>query len=173
MQLKKIVVILSIFLVGLLAKEVDAQVKQNRFRNTLTGSDTCLDIINDGENNRLTMTKCSNLAGQRWSMTASEKNPQAYRLQTPLTGMDKCLSLITDGENNKLTMAKCGSLPGQLWSVAPSKTIPGYSGYYLLTNQLTGINNCLNILNDGRNNKLTMTKCDNISGQSWRITKTP
>lgn len=31
----------------------------------------------------------------------------------------------------------------------------------------------LNIINDGRKNKLTMTKCNRVSGQSWKITKTP
>jgi hypothetical protein len=41
-----------------------------------------------------------------------------------------------------------------------------------VTNALTGASNCLNVLNDGRNNQLTMAKCDNISGQSWRITST-
>ncbi len=130
MQNKSLIIVLPIFLFGLLANEVSAQVKQNRLRNTLTGADTCLDIIEDGKNNRLTMTKCANVAGQRWSMTASEKNPESYRLQTPFTGMDKCLNIINDGENNKVTMAKCDSLPGQLWSVTPSKTLPGNSGYY-------------------------------------------
>jgi hypothetical protein len=83
------------------------------------------------------------------------------------------LNIINDGVNDKLIMAKCGSLPGQLWSISPSKTIPTPSGYYFLTNDLTGANNCLNVLNDGRNNRLAMTKCNNISGQSWRITQTP
>lgn len=172
MKLEKLIIILPIILASLLANEVNAQVKQNRLRNTLTGADSCLDIIEDGKNNRLTMTKCANIAGQRWSMTATEKNPQAYRLQTPFTGTDKCLNIINDGENNKVTMAKCSNLPRQLWTVTPSKTIPGNSGYYSVTNALTGASNCLNVLNDGRNNQLTMAKCDNISGQSWRITST-
>ena len=173
MKLKKLIVVLPLILASLLANEVNAQVKQNRLRNTLTGADTCLDIIEDGKNNRLTMTKCANVAGQRWSMTAREKNPQAYQLQTTFTGMDKCLNIINDGANDKLTMAKCGNLPGQLWNITPSKTISSPSGYYFLTNNLTGASNCLNVLNDGRNNRLTMAKCDNISGQSWRITQTP
>jgi hypothetical protein len=172
MQSKNLIIALPIFLVSLLAQEVNAQVKQNRLRNTLTGADTCLDIIEDGKNNRLTMTKCANVAGQRWTMTASEKNPQAYQLKTPFTGIDKCLNIINDGENNKVTMAKCSNLSGQLWIVTPSKTLPGNSGYYFVTNALTGASNCLNVLNDGRNNQLTMAKCDNISGQSWRITST-
>ncbi len=106
-------------------------------------------------------------------MTARETNPESYRLQTPFTGKDKCLNIVNDGENNKLTMAKCSKVAGQLWKITPSKTTPGNSGYYFVTNQLTGASNCLNVINNGRNNKLTMAKCDNISGRSWKITKTP
>jgi hypothetical protein len=174
MKFKKLIVVLPPLLISiLLANEVNAQVKQNRLRNTLTGADTCLDIIEDGKNNRLTMAKCGNIAGQRWSMTSSETNPESYRLQTPFTGKDKCLNIINDGENNKLTMAKCSKVAGQLWRVKPSKTTLGNSGYYFVMNELTGPSNCLNVVNDGRNNKLTMTNCNNISGQSWRITRMP
>jgi Ricin-type beta-trefoil lectin domain len=173
MQIKNSIIVLPIILVGLLAHKVNAQVKQNQFRNTLTGANTCLDIIEDGKNNRLIMAKCANVAGQRWSLTASKKNPQAYQLQTPFTGTDKCLNIINDGVNDKLIMAKCAILPGQLWTILPSPTIPSPSGYYFLKNNLTGANNCLNVLNDGRNNRLTMAKCDSISGQSWKITQTP
>jgi hypothetical protein len=172
MKLSKLI-IWPLFLLSLLASEVDAQVKQNQLRNTLTGSDNCLDIIEDGKNNRLTMAQCGNIAGQRWSLTASETNPESYRLQTPFTGADKCLDIINDGENNKLIMAKCSKVAGQLWRVTPSKIIPGNSGYYFVKNKLTGASNCLNVIEDGRNNKLTMVKCDNISGQSWKITKNP
>jgi hypothetical protein len=173
MQFKKLAIVLPIILVGLLAQEVNAQVEQNRLRNTLTGSGYCLDIINDGDNNKLTMAMCGNVAGQRWSLTASDTNPQAYRLQTPLTGTENCLATIEDGKNNRLTIAKCSNAPGQLWSVTPSNANPGYSGYSSLRNELTGADRCLKIINDGKNNKLTMAKCSNVAGQSWSITKTP
>jgi hypothetical protein len=166
-------IVLPLVLVGLLTQAVNAQVKQNRLRNTLTGAGYCLDIINDGNNNKLTMARCGNVPGQRWSLTASETNPQAYRLQTPLTGTDNCLATIDDGKNNKLTIAKCSDAPEQRWSIIPSKANPGYSGYSSLRNELTGADKCLKIINDGRNNKLTMAKCSNVAGQSWRITQTP
>jgi len=171
MQPKKIAISLSLILASLLTQEVNAQVKQNRLRNTLTGSDSCLDIINDGNNNKLTMARCGNFAGQRWSLTASNTNPQAYRLQTQFTGTDNCLATIDDSKNDRLTIAKCSDAPGQLWSIIPSNANPGYSGYYSLQNELTGTDKCLKIINDGRNNQLTMAKCSNVAGQSWRITE--
>jgi hypothetical protein len=173
MQFKKLAIALPLVLVSLLSQEVNAQVKQNRLRNTLTGAGSCLDIINDGDNNKLTMARCGNVSGQRWSLTASETNPQLYRLQTPFTGTNNCLTAIDDGKNNRLTIAKCSNAPGQLWSIIPSNANPGYSGYSSLRNELTGADKCLKIINDGRNNKLTMAKCSNVAGQSWRITKTP
>ncbi|WP_310486934.1 RICIN domain-containing protein [Chamaesiphon sp. VAR_69_metabat_338] len=173
MQFKKLAIVIPLVLVSLLAQEVNAQVKQNRLRNTLTGSSYCLDIINDGDNNKLTMARCANVSGQRWSLTASETNPQAYRLQTPFTGTGNCLATIDDGNNNRLTIAKCSNAPGQLWSITPSNANPGSSGYSNLRNELTGADKCLKIINDGRNNKLTMATCSNVAGQSWRITKTP
>lgn len=173
MQLKKIAIILPITLISLLAQEVNAQVNQNRLRNTLTGSGYCLDIINDGDNNKLTMARCGNVSGQRWSLTASETNPQAYRLQTPLTGTDNCLETIDDGKNDRLKMAQCSDISGQLWSIIPSTANPAYSGYSSLRNELAGADKCLNIINNGRNNRLTMTKCSNVAGQSWQITKAP
>ncbi|WP_373543168.1 RICIN domain-containing protein [Chamaesiphon sp.] len=106
-------------------------------RNTLTGSGYCLDIINDGDNNKLTMARCANVSEQRWSLTASETNPQLYRLQTPFTGTDNCLTTIDDGKNNRLTIAKCSNALGQLWSIIPSNANPGYSGYSSLRNELT------------------------------------
>jgi hypothetical protein len=173
LQHKKFAIVLPIILVGLLAQKVNAHVKQNRLRNTLTGSGYCMDIINDGDNNKLTMARCGNVAGQRWSLTASETNPQAYRLQVPFTGTDNCLATIDDGKNNKLTIAKCNDATGQFWSVTPSNANPGYLGYSSLRNELTGTDKCLKIINDGRNNKLTMATCSSVAGQSWRITKIP
>ena len=173
MKFTKSTIALPLILVSLLAQGVNAQVKQNRLRNTLTGTGSCLDIINDGDNNKLTMARCANVSGQRWSLTASETNPQAYRLQTPFTGTDNCLTTIDDGNNNRLTIAQCSDAPGQLWSITPSNANPGSSGYSNLRNELAGADKCLKVINDGRNNKLTMATCSNVAGQSWRITQTP
>jgi sortase (surface protein transpeptidase) len=173
MKYQQTVVVLSVVLASLLATEVNAEVVRNRFRNTLTGADKCLDIINDGENNKLTMATCGNFAGQRWSITANKTSPKNYQLQTPFAGADKCLEVMNDGENNKLTMATCSDAPGQLWSITANRTNPGYSGYSRVRSQLTGAEKCLDIINDGRNNKLTMATCAKIAGQNWRITRTP
>jgi uncharacterized membrane protein len=173
MKHKQNIIILTTILASLLATSVNASiVGKNRFRNTLTGANKCLDIVNDGENNKLTMVTCGNFAGQRWSITANKTSPQNYRLQTPLAGENKCLDVVNDGENNQLIMATCGSSAGQLWSITANKTNPEYSGYSRLRNTLTGESKCLDIINDGRKDRLTMSPCAKVAGQNWRITRT-
>jgi Ricin-type beta-trefoil lectin domain len=171
MKCQQVVLVLAVISVSIIARGVNAQSEQNRVQNTLTGADRCLDIVRDGKNNRVTMAQCGNVAGQRWSLVASETNPQAYRLQTPFTGTNLCLGTSNDRQDNRVRMAACNNTPRQLWSIAPSKVNPNYSGYYQLRNMQTGENNCLEIISDGRNNRLRMAKCRNVPGQSWRITQ--
>ncbi len=175
MQIKHqyLVTILPIVLVSLFATAADSQVKQNRIQNTLTGADKCLDIINDGENNQLTMSRCGNLSGQRWSLTANQPNRKNYRLKTPFTGTDKCLDASNDDNTTQPMMAQCNNVAGQRWRLIPSKANPGYSGYYLLRNVSTSGDRCLEIINDGENNKFTMAQCGNVAGQSWKVTQAP
>ncbi|MGJ5632884.1 RICIN domain-containing protein [Nostoc sp. CALU 1950] len=145
-------------------KEGIAQSTDNRLRTQFTGLNKCLDIINDGENNKLIMAKCGNFSGQFWSIQPTQSRGY-YRLRTKFTGSNKCLDIINDGENNKLIMAKCGNFSGQFWSIQPTQS----RGYYRLRTQFTESNKCLDIINDGDNNKLIMAKCGNFSGQLWNL----
>lgn len=79
-----------------------------------TGSNKCLDIVNDGKNNQLTMADCGNFSGQFWSIAGQ---PGSYRLQTQFTGKNKCLDIVNDGTNNRLIMADCGNFSGQMWTI--------------------------------------------------------
>ena len=169
---KSIVVTLSAILASSIAIGVRAESEQNRLRNTLTGANKCLDIVNDGQNNQLTMTTCANVAGQRWTITANQNNPQNYRLQTPFAGAEKCLEVINDDRKDRLVMSPCNDSPGQIWNISDNRTNPGYTGYSRLRSQIAGADKCLDIVNDGRNNKLTMAQCAKIAGQNWRITRT-
>ncbi|MEH2105748.1 RICIN domain-containing protein, partial [Nostoc sp.] len=114
-------------------KEGIAQSTDNRLRTQFTGSNKCLDIINDGVNNKPVMAQCGNFSGQLWSIQPTESRGY-YRLQTQFTGSTKCLDIINDGVNNKPVMAKCGNFSGQLWSIQPTES----RGYYRLQTQFTG-----------------------------------
>jgi hypothetical protein len=88
-----------------------------RLRTNFTGADKCLDIINDGQNNKPTMAACGNFSGQKWTVTATG-TPGVFTLRTEFTGPGKCLDIINDGQNNKPTMAACGNFSGQLWGMS-------------------------------------------------------
>ncbi len=131
-----------------------------RLRNTFNGSGKCLDIVNDGWNNRLKMADCGNYSGQTWWAT---KTTQGYvRLRNTFNGSGKCLDIVNDGWNNRLTMATCGDYSGQRWWATETAR-----GYVRLRNTFSGSGACLDIVNDGRNNRLTMANCGNYSGQRW------
>ena len=153
-----------VFMLLPLSKEANAQTSDSQLKTQFTGENKCLDIINDGENNKPTMADCGNFSGQFWSVERT-KTRGYYRLRTQFTGKNKCLDIINDGENNKPTMADCGNFSGQFWSVERTKT----RGYYRLRTQFTGKNKCLDIINDGENNKPTMADCGNFSGQFWNF----
>jgi allophanate hydrolase subunit 2 len=87
-----------------------------RLQTQFTGKNKCLDIVNDGNNNQLTMADCGNYSGQFWSIKPTGDRG-SYRLQTQFTGKNKCLDIVNDGDNNQLTMADCGNYSGQFWKI--------------------------------------------------------
>jgi hypothetical protein len=133
-----------------------------RLKTQFTGENKCLDIINDGNNNRPNMANCGNFSGQIWNVQPTQVKG-FYRLKTQFTGEGKCLDVINDG-SNRLTMAPCADFSGQIWSITPTQN----QGFYKLKNQFTRVGKCLDIINDGNNNRPIMATCGNFSGQLWK-----
>ncbi|WP_198954105.1 RICIN domain-containing protein [Moorena bouillonii] len=135
-----------------------------RLKTMFTGSDKCLDIINDANDNKPIMADCGNYSGQYWQIVATNKSGY-YRLKTLFTGSDKCLDIINDSNDNKPIMANCGNYSGQFWQIEATNK----SGYYRLKTMFTGSDKCLDIINDSQDNKPIMANCGNYSGQFWQI----
>ena len=94
-----------------------AQAQTNyRLKTLFTGSDKCLDIINDAQDNKPIMDDCGNYSGQFWQIQKTNKSGY-YRLKTLFTGSNKCLDIINDSQDNKPIMADCGNYSGQFWQV--------------------------------------------------------
>ncbi|NEO63827.1 MAG: RICIN domain-containing protein, partial [Moorea sp. SIO4G2] len=53
-------------------------------KTMFTGSDKCLDIINDAKDNQLIMANCGNYSGQYWQIEATNFSGY-YRLKTLFT----------------------------------------------------------------------------------------
>jgi hypothetical protein len=73
----------------------------------------CVDIINDGINNKLTIEPCGNYTGQQWLIPDNNSS----NFKNNFSGMNNCLDIINDGINNKLIMNPCGNYSGQEWSI--------------------------------------------------------
>lgn len=125
-----------------------------------TGSGKCLDVINGGRKDRLTMATCGDYSGQKW--WAQQTSQGRVRLKNTFTGSGKCLDVVNDGTNNRVIMATCGDYSGQMWWAEESA-----NGFLRLRNAFTGWAKCLDILNDGRNDQLRLADCGNYSGQRW------
>lgn len=157
-------VVVSLLGAQLVSPSAIAQSSPYRLTTQFTGENKCLDIVNDGTNNKLIMADCGNYSGQMWSIEPT-RTLGAYRMRTQFTGDDKCLDIVNDGTNNQVIMADCGNYSGQFWSIQPTNN----SGAYRLRTQFTGEEKCLDIVNDGTNNQLVMADCGNYSGQYWTI----
>ena len=88
-----------------------------RLKTEFTGPAKCLDVVNDGYNNRLTMATCGNYSGQTWSIQANG-TAGYWRLQSEFTGPGKCLDIANDGRNNRLIMDACADVTGQKWKIS-------------------------------------------------------
>ena len=83
------------------------------------GDGKSLDVINDGKNNQIHLTKTANYTGQYWKLTPVGGG--YYRLTTKWQGDDKSLDVINDGKNNKLHLTKTGNFTGQYWKIEEIK----------------------------------------------------
>jgi len=158
---------LSIALVPIFAFAQPFQFGQEtmKLRTVFTGQNSCLGILDDGNNNIPLMGSCNtSLKGQLWTqeLISGTKN---VRLKNIVSGQGMCVDIINDGQNNKLIMAECGDYSGQIWS----KEVVSGTNSVRLRNMFSGQKKCLDIINDGQNNKLIMANCGNYSGQHWTL----
>ncbi len=127
--------------INLFAQEFD----QNTYYRLTTkwqGEDMSLDVVNDGENNKLQLSKAGNYLAQYWKITPLENG--YHRLTSKWLGEDMSVDILNDGINNKLEMAKTGKYTGQFWKITPLE-----DGYYRLTTLWQGDDNALDVVNDG------------------------
>jgi len=127
------------------------------------GEGRSLDVVNDGQNNKLILADTGNYSGQYWKFTRVDGD--YYRLSTKWQGAGQPIDVVNDGVNNKLTLKTKGNYTGQHWRVVRLS-----NGYYRLTNRWRGEGKSLDIVNGGANNKPILADTGDYSGQYWRIT---
>jgi hypothetical protein len=155
----------SILIFILFYQNVYSQVVEGGYYRLTTkwlGKGKALDVVNDGENNKLTLASTANVSGQLWKFTSLGNG--YYRLTNQWQGEEKSLDIVNDGVNNQLQMANSAMVSGQAWKITDLG-----NGYYRLTNKWLGENKSLDVVNDGENDKLQMADTGNLTGQWWKI----
>ncbi len=147
----------AVVLVGLLRASADAQ--PHAFTTLSTGAGKCLDVINDGKNDKLRMFTCGNYSGQSWSIVET-RTAGHYRLTNDFTGTRKCVDVANDGQNDRLKMVTCGNFSGQFWSINATKR----AGFYHLKNEFTGSSKCLAVTGG---TQVALQDCADFAGQYW------
>jgi hypothetical protein len=151
-----------LFLVAI-AHSAIADTPTIRLRSEFTGRDSCLDIINAGNRDQLSMANCGNFTGQMWEV-ALDANSGFVRLRTRFTGASMCLDVINDGDNSRIRMAQCANVTGQQWHIEQAER----GSAVRLWNQFTGDAKCLDIANDGSGH-VQLSACGEYSGQYWSL----
>jgi Ricin-type beta-trefoil lectin domain-like len=148
------------------------------------GPEKSLGVVNDGkDNNEIALAPTGKISGQLWKLTKltkriQERVPQsgtpsvvdpffidsnfAYRLTTQWLGESK--SLAVKGGMPMLTNSN--ELLDQYW-----KFVPASNGTYRVVNHQQ-LERSLDVINDGKNNQLTLSTSGNYTGQFWKLTPT-
>ena len=85
-----------------------------RIINHKYGATKSLDIINDGQNNKTTLTATADVSGQYWRIL--DNRDGSFRITSMWLGNRKSLDIINDGENNnEPTLGPTANYSGQLW----------------------------------------------------------
>jgi hypothetical protein len=151
---------------GVSAQGVSAQVPQYTVQSLLGGADQCVDIINDGSNDKLTLDKCGRYSGQHWNLESTAYVGYSV-LRTDFTGADRCLGIVTDGKDALPRMTKCANSPDQFWSIEPAID-PRYAR---LRAMLRGPEKCLAMVDEDGGNRLAMAECSKSTTQLWQMAK--
>jgi Ricin-type beta-trefoil lectin domain-like len=163
--MKRILFSILILIFILFYQNAYSQIVEDGFYRLTTkwlGKGKALDVVNNGENNKLALASVANVSGQLWKFTSLGDG--YYRLTNQWQGEEKSLDIVNDGEKNKLKMATTAEAKGQFWKLTDLG-----NGYYRLTNQWLGEEKSLDVVNDGSNNQLQMANTGNLTGQFWKI----
>lgn len=128
------------------------------------GDNKSLDIVSDGQNDKLILAQTGNYDGQLWRFTALGNG--YYRLTTKSQGDGKSLDILNDANKNRPILARTADHSRQKWKITPMG-----NGYYRLTTQGQGDSKSLDIINDNSKNKPILANTTNASGQMWKISQ--
>jgi hypothetical protein len=161
-----IILIFAFVLSGLVNYNVEGFWLRNPTKTDDKGNPMCLDIINDGQNDKLQLSTCGNYSGQMWS---SRDGQLSNGFSVDSEGNPSCLGITGYFNSGKLdwrvNMEGCTGGSWQNWSINENPYAHMLNNY---TKDSDGQPSCLNFENDGGNN-FYMRPCEYYTNQQWFI----
>eukprot|EP00808_Paulinella_micropora_P015124 g51109.t1 len=140
-----------------------------RLSNSFTGPGKSLDVINDGINDQLQLAPTGRYSGQSWTLRPVSGS-KSYYLYNDFTGPNMVLDVVNAGSaarSTQLVLSTMGRYSGQYWTLT---VIDSGDCSYRLTNDFTGPNKALDVVNAGSaqsSTQLVLAQTARVSGQSW------
>jgi hypothetical protein len=134
-----------------------------RMTNAWRGDNVCLEAQEPSPGQlALRLVTCTGDDAQQWVTVPA--GGAAIQLTTVRFGAGICLDVDEgSGGASLMTLAPCSSRPGQRFHTS------SVGAYTRLTNDLRGPSSCLDVVNDGTNDRVRMAPCGSYSGQSWLL----
>jgi len=140
--------------------------KYYRLTTQWQGESKSLDIINNGENNRLKLANTKNVSSQYWQIISLGNG--YFRFTNKWLGQEKSIDLLQEGNYYIPQIAGTGNFSGQNWKLSK---VDGSDEFFRLSTMWQGDGLALDIVNDGeKNNKPRLSNVGNYSGQFWKLT---
>jgi hypothetical protein len=138
-----------------------------RLTTQAQGENVALDVIPDGNNNRMHMVPAGNYTGQAWRFTPFEGYPGYFRISCLWQGPNRPMDVINVGpEDNHVILNGIAAVSGQAWLLAE---IPEYPGTVSLTTIYRGQNMALAGNAGTTGNRPVLMQFRPHVGQAWRL----
>ena len=134
-----------------------------RMSNAWRGPDVCLEAQEPSPGRlAVRLVRCTGNEAQQWVRVPTDGD--AMMLTTVRFGAGLCLDVDEgSGASALLTLAPCAGRPGQRFHANAA------GAYSRLTNDLRGPQSCVDVVNDGTNDRVRMAPCGNYAGQAWQM----
>jgi len=139
-----------------------------RLTTQFQGPNLALDVINDGNNNRMVMAAAGPFTGQYWRFTPAPEVPGTFRISCLWRGQNETMDIINGGpDNNQPILAPVGPFTGQFWTLTEIPQAPGYVSLHTL---FRGPNLTLEGFGGATGNRPVLADYGPFSGQAWLLT---
>lgn len=137
-----------------------------RLTTLFQGDNVAMDVINDGNNNRMHMVPAGPYTGQYWRFSPFAGYPGRYRISCMWQGENLPMDIINGGpDDNQVILAPLGPYSGQAWSM-----INAAPGHVYLRTEFRGPGFQLEGFGGTTQNRPRLDPAGPFTGQMWKLT---